>query len=234
MFRSRLELLMKRRLLAILLASSACTGSASARDVSLVLSDWQPITFDGIEPTLFRQIETPSGEGIAMTVASSSSFLVHAFKHVETISGISWKMRYSGLPALENRSEEASRSGDDFVLRVGLITEGSRKQVSMFAPDWIKQLARVLNGSAGNVVYLVASRYHSPGSVWPSPYSGQLSYVSVAELTDASHPDWLDVSYTLPMPMRLVGLWLMADGDNTRANFSSAISRLRIDVPGSE
>jgi hypothetical protein len=230
MFRFRSELLMKRRLLAALLTGSTCTASASARDVSLVLSDWQPITFDGIEPTRFGQIETPCGKGIALTVGKSSSFLVHAFRNVETISRVSWRMQYSGLPAVANRSEEQSRSGDDFVLRIGLITTGNRKQVSMFAPDWIKQLAKVLNGSAGNVVYLVASRYHAPGSAWPSPYSDQLSYISVVELTDASHPDWFDVSYTLPAPMRVAGLWLMGDGDNTKATFSSAISRLRIEA----
>ena len=225
---------MKRCLLLFLLTGSACAASASAREVPLVLSDWHPITFDGIEPTLFRQIETSNGEGIAMTVVNSSSFLVYAFQSVETISGISWDMRYSGLPAVANRSDESSRNGDDFVLRVGLITAGDRKQVSMFAPDWIKQLAKTMHVAVGNVVYLVASRHHPRGSTWPSPYSDQLSYVSVTELTDTAHPDWFEVNYTLPAPMRLAGLWLMADGDNTNANFSSAISRLRIYATGSE
>ena len=225
---------MKRCLLLFLLTGSACASGASMREVPLVLSDWQPITFDGIEPTLFRQIETSNGEGIAMTVVNSSSFLVYAFQSVETISGISWDMRYSGLPAVANRSDESSRNGDDFVLRVGLITAGDRKQVSMFAPDWIKQLAKTMHVAVGNVVYLVASRHHPRGSTWPSPYSDQLSYVSVTELTDTAHPDWFEVNYTLPAPMRLAGLWLMADGDNTNANFSSAISRLRIYATGSE
>jgi hypothetical protein len=234
MFRYRPELLMKRCLLALSLAGSACVASASMRDVPLVLSDWQPITFDGIEPTLFRQVETPSGEGIAMTVGNSSSFLIHAFKNVETISGISWTMQYRGLPAVANRAEESSRNGDDFVLRVGLITAGDRKSVSMFAPDWIKRVAKTMNIAVGNVVYLVASRYHPRGSAWPSPYSAQLSYVSVAELADASHSNWFEVGYTLPAPMQVAGLWLMADGDNTHANFSSTISRLRINSPDSE
>jgi hypothetical protein len=225
---------MKKCLLTVLLAGPACAAFASAREIPLALSDWQAITFDGIKPTLFRQIETPGGEGIELTVTHSSSFLVHAFRKVETISRVRWKMQYSGLPAVANRSEESSRSGDDFVLRVGLIAAGDHKQVSMFAPDWIKQLARILNGTAGNVVYLVASRYHSPGSTWPSPYSGQLSYVSVAEMTDESRPDWLEVSYNLPTPMHVVGLWLMADGDNTHANFQTTISQLRIDDQDSE
>ena len=225
---------MKRFLLLFLLTGSACAAGTSMRDVSLLLSDWKPITFDGIEPTLFEQIKTPNREGIALTVKNSSSFLVYAFQSAETISGISWDMRYSGLPALANRSEEASKNGDDFVLRVGLITAGDRKQVSMFSPNWIKQLAKTMNVAVGNVVYLVASRYHPRGSTWPSPYSDQLSYVSVTELTDKAHQDWFEVNYTLPAPTRLAGLWLMADGDNTNANFSSAIRRLRIYAAGSE
>ena len=136
------------------------------REVSLVVSDWKPITFDGIEPTLFEQIETPNGEGIALTVKNSSSFLVFAFQSAETISCIRWDMRYSGLPGVENRSDEASKIGDDFVLRVGLITAGDRKQGSMFAPNWIKQLAKIMNVAVGNVVYLVASRHHPRGSTW--------------------------------------------------------------------
>ena len=234
---------MKRFLLLFLLTGSACAASTSStssassdstREVSLALSDWQPITFDGIEPTLPRQIETPNGEGIAFEVKNSSSFLVYAFKSVETISGISWDMRYSGLPAVANRSDESSKNGDDFVLRIGLITVGDQKQLSMFAPLWIKQLAKTLNFAVGNVVYLVASRYHPRDSTWPSPYSDQLSYVSVTELTSKAHPDWFEVSYTLPAPRRVAGLWLMADGDNTNANFSSAITRLRIYAAGSE
>ena len=228
---------MKRCLVLILVAGSTCAASASSasvREVSLALSDWQPITFDGIEPTQFRQIETPNGEGIAMTVANSSSFLVYAFLSAETISGISWDMRYSGLPAVANQSDESSKNGDDFVLRVGLITAGDRKQVSMFSPNWIKQLAKIMNIVVGNVVYFVASRHHPRGSTWPSPYSDQLSYVSVTELADTAHPDWFEVSYTLPAPTRLAGLWLMADGDNTNAKFSSAIRRLRVYPAGSE
>jgi hypothetical protein len=225
---------MKRYFLALLLTGSVCTASASEREIPLALSAWQAITFDGIKPTVFRQVETPSGEGITMTVRNSSSFLVHAFKNVETISRVTWNMQYNELPAVKNQSDESSRSGDDFVLRVGLITAGDHKHVSMFAPDWIKQLAKILNVPAGKVVYLVVSRYHPPGSIWPSPYSDQLSYVSVAELRVPSHPDWLAVSYTLPTPIRVVGLWLMADGDNTNAAFSAAISRLHIEAPDSE
>lgn len=231
---TRMEFEMKRFFLLFLLTGSACAASASMREVSLVLSDWKQITFDGIEPTLFQQIETPNGEGIAMMVKNSSSFLVYPFESVETISGISWDMHYSGLPAVTSRSDESSRNGDDFVIRIGLITAGDRKLVSMFAPDWIKQLAKTMNVAVGNVVYLVASRYHPRGSTWPSPYSDQLSYVSVTELTDTAHPDWFEVTYKLPAPTRLAGLWLMADGDNTNAHFSSAIRRLRIYPAGSE
>lgn len=221
---------MKTALLTVLLAASTGTVSVSARDISLLLADWQPVAFDSIEPTLFQQIDTPDGEGVRMTVRNSSSFLVQPFTKVEEISRVSWKMRYSGLPPVANRSEESAKSGDDFVLRVGLITAGDHKRVSMFAPDWIKQLAKILKAPAGNVVYLVASRFHPSGSTWPSPYSDQLSYVSVVELKRESTRDWIEVAYTLPTPTRVIGLWLMADGDDTHATFTSAIRQLRIDA----
>lgn len=80
---------MKECLLAFLLAGSTCASSAFARDIPLGLSDWQPVTFDGITPTLFRQLDTPDGEGIALTVESPSSFLVHAFNRFETYSRVS-------------------------------------------------------------------------------------------------------------------------------------------------
>jgi hypothetical protein len=137
---------------------------------------------------------------IDFTVNQSSSFLIHPFKDIETVSSIGWRMRYSGLPAVADRSDESSRSGDDFVMRVGLITAGDHTQVSMFAPGWIKRLATILIQPAGKVVYPVASRYHPPGSTWPSPYSDQLSYLGVAELTNESHPEWFEVGYTLQPP----------------------------------
>jgi hypothetical protein len=54
---------MKGCLLAFLLTGLTCAASAFARDVPLVLSTWQPVTFDGIKPTVFRHIDTPTGDG---------------------------------------------------------------------------------------------------------------------------------------------------------------------------
>lgn len=219
---------MSKWLLAVLLVAAGASANAPAQDIPLVLADWQPITFEGVKPTAFKQIQTPGGPGIALTVMNSSSFRVYAFEKAVTVSRIGWAMRYRGLPAVADKATEASKSGDDFTLRVGLITVGDRREVPFFAPGWVKHLAKILKVPAGKVVYLVASRYHAPGSTWPSPYSGQLSYVSVAELKNKTNRNWFDVAYTLPMPTRVVGLLLMADGDNTHVDFSAEIMRLRI------
>ncbi|MGH8225863.1 MAG: DUF3047 domain-containing protein [Gammaproteobacteria bacterium] len=219
---------MGKWLLAALLAAAGSSANATAQDIPLILADWQPVTFGGIKPTRFKQIRTPDGAGIALTVMNSSSFRVYAFKHPVTVSGIGWVMRYRGLPAVANKEDETSKSGDDFVLRIGLIMAGDHRGVSIFAPGWVKHVAKILKAPAGKVVYLVASRYHAAGATWPSPYSGHLSYVSVAELKNNTNRNWFDVNYTLPIPTRVVGLWLMADGDNTHSDFTAEISRLRI------
>lgn len=219
---------MNKWLLAVLLTAAGLSANAAVQDIPLALADWQPVTFAGLKPTGFQQIKTPSGVGIALTVMDSSSFRVYAFEKAVTVSGISWAMRYRGLPTVSDKDAEMSKSGDDFALRIGLIIAGDDQEVPPFAPGWVKHMAKILKAPAGNIVYLVASRYHAPGSTWPSPYSGHLSYVSVAELKNNTNNNWFDVSYTLPMPTRVVGLWLMADGDNTHSDFQSEITRLRI------
>jgi hypothetical protein len=77
------------------------------------------------------------------------------------------------------------------------------------------------------MLYLIPGARHAPGTSWKSPYSPHIDMVSVA--SSRLDDNWQRVDHELSEPQRAVGLWIMADGDNTESIFNSELRNLVID-----
>lgn len=163
----------------------------------------------------------------SVQVNKSASFLLIPFTETKTISSVSFQWKSKGHLKVKDEKQEKTRKGDDAYLRVGLILRGNRQPVNPLAPAWVKKVNEILLYPSGNMLYLVPGARHPHGKRWKSPYSNDVEILSVKskQLSDG----WNLVVNKLERSYRVIGLWLMADGDNTGSKFTSQLKMLRLD-----
>jgi len=194
-----------------------------AEQIVLDQSSFEHIHFRRIQPTLVR-FET---DVIHFNVNKSSSFLLLAFEDIKNVRKVSFQWKADGMLNKTSREQEKSRKGDDAWLRVGLIISGEPELVpEPLLPRWVKQVRHTLKHPSDRMIYLIPDARHAPGETWKSPFSSDIDMISVGSTGMADN--WNQVTHEFADPQQTVGLWIMADGDNTRAIFNSQIRNLVI------
>ncbi|MEO1246550.1 MAG: DUF3047 domain-containing protein [Pseudomonadota bacterium] len=202
-------------------------GAEGARTVVEVLNirnDRQHITFDD-KPTTDYTIDN-SGVLVA-TVDRSASFLLYSFDNAVPVSTVQWEWRNTGTPNLLSAEHEESKDGDDAQLRIGLVIHGDPPGVvAAFAPAWIKQVSEHLKLTTNAMLFLISGSKHADGDTWTSPYFKRITHRAVM---GTPGPDgWSRSSVTFAEGHAVVGVWLMADGDNTNARFKTQLRNLML------
>ncbi|NNL06613.1 MAG: DUF3047 domain-containing protein [Gammaproteobacteria bacterium] len=165
---------------------------------------------------------------IRFSVNNSASFLLLAFDDIKNVNSVSFQWKAAGNLKKNGEQHERSRKGDDAWLRIGLILEGEPAHVpEPLLPRWMQQVRKTLKYPSNRMVYLVPGALHAPGTSWPSPFSDDVDMVSVS--SSAASNGWKQVAHQFAESQRTVGLWIMADGDNTNSVFSSELRHLVID-----
>ena len=202
--------------LIILLRSQQGVGEV----VDLNPDSFTHITFDGIPTTKYHL----DNKALVAHVKNSSSVLLKAFDKKKSLKSISFKWKSQGILKTESASQEQTKSGDDAILRVGLILSGKAPMVPFFAPAWIKKSRDALKLPSNKMIYLTVGSKNKPGSQWESPYSS--SIISIA-LPSTEEEKFYRASHKFPKSIDIVGLWIFADGDNTKSSFNSTLWDLK-------
>lgn len=211
------------RILSCLPLLLAATHSI-AEQIVLDQDNFQHIHFRRIQPTTI----TFAPDTIRFDVNKSSSFLLLGFENIKTVRKVAFEWRADGMLNKNSAAQEKMRTGDDAWLRVGLIISGQPELVpEALLPRWMKQVRDVLKFPSDNMIYLIPDASHAPGKTWISPYHSHIEMISVP--SQQIDKDWKRVSYQLSTPLQTVGLWIMADGDNTASIFSSQLRNLVIE-----
>jgi hypothetical protein len=211
------------RILSCLPLLLAATHSI-AEQIVLDQDNFQHIQFRRIQPTTI----TFTPHAIRFDVNKSSSFLLLAFDDIKTVRRVAFEWRADGMLNKNSAAQEKMRTGDDAWLRVGLIVSGQPDLVpEALLPSWMRQVRDVLKFPSDSMIYLIPDARHAPGETWGSPYHSHIEMISVP--SQQIDKDWKRVSYPLSTPLQSVGLWIMADGDNTASIFSSQLRNLVIE-----
>lgn len=110
----------------------------------------------------------------------------------------------------------------------GLILSGQPELIpEALLPRWVRQVRKTLKHPSDQMIYLIPDARHAPGEAWRSPYNANISMISVS--SQPIDDGWQQAVYRLATPQQTVGLWIMADGDNTASVFSSQLRNLVID-----
>jgi hypothetical protein len=149
------------------------------------------------------------------------------FKQKKTVRAVrfDWKLD-DGQLNLADAAEELKRAGDDSIFKLGLMLEGEAQLPLAFAPDWLQQVNAALSFPSEMIIYIVAGAKHAAGQYWPNPYNKRVTMIAAKERElDAG---WSEASHVLEKPVSVVGLWLMADGDNTQSSFLSRVKNIEL------
>lgn len=193
-------------------------------------ADWQSLQFRRIPP-----IETQLTEGrLTLKVQSSAGGLVRQLPKGTRVQSLIVTGSVEG--ELKVDADRLWQKGhEDAYLRVGLIVAGGRplgRLERLIAPAWIVTLDEVLcaDGRAPSAIH---NQLLVPHAAWigqqrPNPHMAQLVDHMVAT-PDANGRFTLRVD--LPEALELVGLWLMADGDDSGSTFTVTVDSLELSAP---
>jgi len=184
----------------------------------------QHIQFKRIAATQYRF----TSDSLDIRVDNSASFLLLPFKQKKTVRAVSydWKLD-DGKLNLDNAAQELQRAGDDSIFKLGLMLEGQAQLPLAFAPDWLQKVNAALSFPSDMIVYIVAGAKHAAGEHWSNPYNKRIEMISAQQ-----HPleaGWSEASHVFEKPLGVVGLWLMADGDNSQSSFDVRIKSIRLE-----
>jgi hypothetical protein len=195
------------------------SAQISAEQITPDTHVFDHIHFKRIKPN----IVSFNNNTIQFDVNKSSSFLLLAFDDIRSVHKVSFEWQANGMLNKESIDQESTRKGDDAWLRVGLVLSGDPGPVpEALLPRWTRQVRDTLRHPSNRMLYLIPGAMHPPGATWKSPYSSDIEMVSVA--STALNDSWQLAAHQFSQPQQTVGLWIMADGDNSDSVF---ISRLR-------
>jgi hypothetical protein len=206
-----------------LLCKNTLSTVAQAEAIVLQADNFEHLQFNKIKASTY----TFHDQLLQIDVEKSASFLMLPFDAVKKINRVSFEWRSEGRPQIDSPQHEEQRKGDDAVFKLGLLQKSEDSILNPFLPPWMKRVEALLKYPSENMINLVAAAKHAPGEQWPNPYNKRVTTIAVGSVS--SGQGWMQASYQFAQPVDVVGLWLMADGDNTGSSFSTYIKNINIE-----
>jgi hypothetical protein len=207
----------------IALGAPPAPSIPQAKNDLLRASHWQHLEFSDLAPTSYAsQAEANSWH---ITVNRSASAMVLPFSEPRLVQQVSFLWQHKGEIKGTTSASERTKGGDDAYLRVGLMISGKAPSIPFFAPTWIKSLGKILKAPTNRLIYLTPGLKTPAGQVFKSPYADSISTWPVSSSPEG---EWQRVHQHFKDPLSIVGVWVMADGDNTGSSFSSQIKNLQL------
>ncbi|MEM6916454.1 MAG: hypothetical protein AAF491_07805 [Verrucomicrobiota bacterium] len=190
---------------------------------------WQEVSFPDIDPNSTSY----HGGVLRVEVDHSASPLLHLFSERKEVRSLRITGRVSGDWKFST-SHDWSASPDDALLRVGLIENGNRRLNALeklAAPNWLKDLDKATQ-SFGNGIGTIRCFHLMPEKKW----IGQTRTNPNADIfleTVAASPSEdgaFEIEVQLDSPIESLGIWLLADGDDSGASFTVEIHSLELNL----
>ena len=189
---------------------------------------WKSLTFNNIPAN--RVTELP--QGLQIEINASASPLIYVFEEAATINQVSVSGMIGSLPVIPQGLKQGEKGADDFPFRLGLVLEGDKTlnfAQKLIATEWVKILFGLAPEEAGidHIMFLnlVNPEFqYVPGTLREHPNSkGLYTETFVGQI--AADQDF-SFSYQLPMPKKVIALWISADGDDTGSSYTLTVNSI--------
>jgi len=191
--------------------------------LSLKAGDFEHIQFRSKNPSVYQYRDNE----LVVDVDNSASFLMQAFTEVKLVTDVSFEWRSEGLPAIKDAEHESSREGDDAVFKLGLLVEAPNSVDDIFLVSWMRRVHQLLNFHSEEIIFMVAGAKHDAEQHWTGPYNRRITMIAMNAVADGS--GWTKASYQFSEPIKVVAVWLMADGDDTSSDFKVRVKNIGIE-----
>lgn len=199
--------------------------SMPEKTISLTEGDFEHIQFRSKNSTAYSYHKNDNG--LLINVDNSASFLMQAYAAVKAVQQVSFEWKSEGLPAIKNATQESQRQGDDAVFKLGLLIETPDAISDVLFISWMRRVDSLLKFPSEKMFFLVADAKHAAGQHWPGPYNSRVTMIAMHNID--GEQGWHKASYQFPEPVKVVAIWLMADGDDTASSFTVHIKNIRIE-----
>jgi hypothetical protein len=210
-------------LFVIWLQPNGLLAGSTEEILDLKADNFEHIEFKRIKQSRYSFHE----QQLQVDVEGSSSFLMKSFDRVSEVKKVSFKWRANGAPKIKDALHEEQKQGDDAVFKLGLLLEGNDSFSNPFVPAWVKRVDGLLKYPSEDMIYLVADSKHEPGQHWTNPYNKRVTMIAIESVNDTQ--GWQRSSYYFDVPVKVVGIWLMSDGDNTGSSFTANIKDIKLE-----
>jgi len=164
---------------------------------------------------------TFSASGLALKVDASASPLFYRMAKPVKVTALNAEGSVSDFPTKEPA---------DYALRIGLVTEGTRRLGwfrKLFAPEWLRQLSEIAPGEGfGQVVFYVLSQGKEIGD--RRIFSEGEAFEEIVAASQAK-PGNFSLTQRLDPPLVVSALWVQADGDDTQSHFTTRLKSLTLE-----
>ncbi len=192
--------------------------------VPLEPGSWKQIPYGSV-PTHLLSNEL----GLKIAVKESASALVYKFDKPLRIKNVAISLTQEGV--INYQAKKIGEKGaDDFPLRLGFVIAGEKKLSwgqNLIAPKWVKELYKLAPKDKGldRVHYLVVAQEKPLYAKRFHPFSELLEEEIVGIVEKGQFQG------TLSAPEgEVLGLWVSADGDDTKSTFNMTINQLKIET----
>lgn len=197
-------------------------NTAYAESIPLDLSKWHKVKYSKIKPNKDKN----TNEALLISVNKSSSALVYKFDKPKKVKSLTVALKLIGKLNYKNKTP-GEKEAEDFPIRIGLILSGD-KQLNFFqraiAPKWLIKLNDLGKKSGGfDKIYSLIFYDKKPKFDYREhPLSKYFQEKVATQLTDKG----IEYTHNYKKPMKAIGLWISADGDDTNSSFEVEIKKL--------
>ena len=212
-----------------------------AMGIPFVLSQWTPFNIELKGSPQF----TPEGRSLRIITESEAGGVAYFLKEPVQVGEsdciLRWKWKVDDFPAAKP-SFPLSKADADFPLRVGLLLSDGEWRIPL--PRKFRKavdrkgfaLSRVLfysavraENTAGQGGQCGPSPYHDKFLICTLPASGTEQSMEVKIGRDLKRGFALDADKI--RELRIFGIWLFADSDNSKSRSSAVVSDIQFDMP---
>lgn len=217
----------------ILAVFASLTQTAIAISVPMLLNEqhWKTLKYNNIPANRVSQLE----QGLQIQIDSSASPLIYVFNEPQTIRRISVVGAMGSLPKIPQGLKQGDKGADDFPFRLGLVLEGDKTlnfAQKLVAAQWVKILYGLAPQDTGinRIMFLnLANPGLGQGFNTQRAHPGGEGLYTEFIVKQVTADENFDFSYTLPMPERVIALWISSDGDDTGSNYSLTVNSISYD-----